>query len=253
MRILIANDDGFDAPGIKALAKALKPLGEITVVAPDSQQTGKGHSLSVGPLKVVKTPFDEDIMGYRVSGTPKDCVDVALTGMFPDYFDMVVTGINEGPNLCNDSVSSGTIGCAMAAFILGVPSIATSLDFGDEYDYDRYGETIREIVSWFAQQDFRHDFMLSVNLPNTPRPKGTVIAETGGTHHFPYRKLDRQEGNVMWYVAPFGEVETDSCIEDLDHDLYALQQGYIVISPLHYDLVVKEKVPMLRESWNTRR
>lgn len=137
MRILVSNDDGIDFPGIHAIATALKKLGQVTVVAPATQQTSKGHSATYGaPYKTERYDFgDDDIEAYRLWGTPKDCMDIALKAMLREKPDLVVTGINEGVNVCNDNVTSGTVGGASAAFLNGIPAVAVSLGYGDSYDY----------------------------------------------------------------------------------------------------------------------
>ena len=163
MRILVSNDDGINAPGIHSLARALKDIGDVTVVAPATQQTAKGHSLTIGhEIRVQKRFFEEGIPGYAVWGTPKDCIDLAVDALLDHRPDLIVTGINEGPNICNDCVSSGTLGGAIAGFINGIPSIATSLDVGKEYDYDKCSKIIREIALWFLQLPYNTEFALNV-------------------------------------------------------------------------------------------
>ena len=184
MRILVSNDDGINAPGIHSLARALREIGEVTVVAPATQQTAKGHSLTIGhEIRVQKRCFEEGIPGFAVWGTPKDCIDLAVDALLDHRPDLIVTGINEGPNICNDCVSSGTLGGAIAGFINGIPSIATSLDVGEEFDYDKCSEIIRKIALWVMGLPYNKEFALNLNFPNIKDDfKGIVIAESGGFH-----------------------------------------------------------------------
>ncbi len=253
MRILVSNDDGFDAPGIHSLAKALRPLGEVTVVAPATQQTAKGHSLTIGSeIRVQQRFFEEGIPGYAVWGTPKDCIDLAVDALLNHRPDLIVTGINEGPNLCNDCVSSGTIGGAIAGFINGIPSIATSLDTGDHFDYDKCGPAIRKIAGWFLKMPYNREFALSVNFPNTDEDfKGIVVAESGGFHTFDaHYTVVREDSDSKYYVIPGGFVVLNDVVEDLDHDIYAMLQGYIAMTPVHFDMVHHTALDTLRKDWN---
>ena len=253
MRILVANDDGIDAPGIKALVNALYPLGDIYVAAPAEEQTAKGHSMTfANTIKAREVSFPHAVSAYKIWGTPKDCVDVALDAILDFTPDLLVTGINRGPNVCNDCVSSGTVGAATAGFLKGVPSVATSLDYGAQFDYGGYDEYIREIVTWFHAQDFKRRFMLNVNIPNTGEVKGIVVATTGGKRTYPgsYQREDRD--GYMYFKYPFDAPVLTEMIKDLNHDLYALQNGYITIQPMDYDLVQQTSVDFLREQWNKR-
>ena len=254
MKILVSNDDGINAPGIHSLAKALREIGEVTVVAPATQQTAKGHSLTIGnEIRVQKRFFEEDIPGYAVWGTPKDCVDLAVDALLDHRPDLIVTGINEGPNICNDCVSSGTVGGAIAGFINGIPSIATSLDIGEEYDFDKCADIIRKIAMWFLDLPYNRDFALNVNFPNIREDiKGIVVAESGGFHSFDaHYEVIREDEDSQYYVIPGGFVVLNDIIEDLDHDIYAMTQGYVVMTPVHYDMVRHKALGKLRKDWNS--
>ncbi|MBQ3385205.1 MAG: 5'/3'-nucleotidase SurE [Erysipelotrichaceae bacterium] len=254
MKILVSNDDGINAPGIHSLARALKDIGDVTVVAPATQQTAKGHSLTIGhEIRVQKRYFEEGIPGYAVWGTPKDCIDLAVDALLDHRPDLIVTGINEGPNICNDCVSSGTLGGAIAGFINGIPSIATSLDVGEEFDYDKCSKIIREIALWFLQLPYNTEFALNVNFPNIKDEfKGIVIAESGGFHSFDaHYEVIREDEDSQYYVIPGGFVVLNNIIEDLDHDIYALTQGYAVMTPVHYDMVHLQALDKLRKDWNS--
>ncbi len=251
MRILVTNDDGINAEGIRSLVNALKPLGEIIVAAPAEQQTAKGHSMTFSPVKVETVDYEEDVKGYKIHGTPKDCVDIVLSTILPNQIDLVASGINHGPNLCNDCISSGTVAAAMAGYMRKIPSIAFSLDNGDEYDYDYWQIEVREITSWFIKQEDNLDYVLNVNFPNCRKPVTTVVADSGGYHDFPspYNIEEREDGT--YYTVPFGVYQSVMEAHDFDHDLYALSQGCIVLTPLDYDLAKKDRIEQLRSRWNS--
>ena len=256
MRILISNDDGIDAPGIKALANALKEMGEVVVCAPATQQSARGSSMTFRDrLKVDEVAFLEGIKAYAVHGTPRDAVNVGLLGILKKDVDLVVTGINEGANLCNDAVCSGTIGAATAAYNVGICAMATSIDYGDEYDYASAGRIVRDLAEWFINQPFCHDFVLNVNIPNGIPIKGTVVADTGGRHnyHGGFEKVVEEDGTYWQAVYPLSGMTIDDLIEDLDHDIYALKKGYVVLNPVSDDLVKKSSIPLLREKWEERK
>ena len=253
MRILISNDDGIKARGIHSLALAMKRLGDVYVVAPATQQTAKGHSVSIDTeIKVQKRDFEEGITAYAVWGTPKDCIDLAVDALLGFKPDLIVTGINEGPNLCNDSVSSGTVGGAIAGYNNGIPSIATSLDFGKKYDYDKCAKVAVEVARWFMSLPYKNEFALSINFPNMAEDfKGIVVAGSGGKHTYDaHYEISRKEDDFVYYIIPGGHVQRENVIEDLDHDMHALEQGYVVLSPLDDDLIYEEALPKLRKDWN---
>lgn len=253
MRILVSNDDGIHAPGIKSLVKALAPLGEIYVAAPAVEQTAKGHSITIHQeLKVQEISYSHAVKAYKIWGTPKDCVDLALSALLDFTPDLIATGINRGSNICNDCVSSGTIGGATAGFLRGIPSIAYSLDFGREFDYDIYAEHVLDTASWFVKQKFSRDFVLSVNLPNTGEINGTVVATTGARRTYHGQCTVREEDGFKYYTYPFNHPELVDIVEDLDHDAHALANGYIVLQPMDYDLVRQDSVAFLRNKWNER-
>lgn len=250
MKILITNDDGIQAPGIRSLVNALKPLGDITVVAPATQQTAKGNAMTYDrELICERYDFDEEVKAYKVYGTPRDCIYAALDVFMDEKPDLVVSGINEGANLSNCCVSSGTIGAATGAYAEGLVAIATSLDFGSEYPYDRFAPYLRDIAAWFVKQPFCHDFILSVNLPN-PKDgivKGVTVGDYGGRQIFlsKYEVEEESDGKITLLMKGSG-VSMEDVVEDLDHDMYALAQGYIVLTPLDDDVVKKDSLESLK-------
>ncbi|MBQ1878634.1 MAG: 5'/3'-nucleotidase SurE [Erysipelotrichaceae bacterium] len=255
MRILLSNDDGIQAPGLKVLAEALRDLGEIVVCAPASQQSGKGSSMTFTDcLKVDEIEFAPGIHGYGVYGTPRDSANIGILGIMKGDVDLVVTGINEGPNMCNDSVCSGTIGAASAAYNNSIPAIAVSLGFGENYDFTYSAQLAHDLAVWFMKQDFRKDFILSINVPNTPDIKGIVIADTGGKHVYGghYQRQVREDGIYYQAIFPLADMRLENLVEDLDHDIYAFHNGYVVLTPVEDDLVRKNSLETLRKGWAER-
>ncbi|MCH4071630.1 5'/3'-nucleotidase SurE [Pseudoramibacter sp.] len=247
MNILLSNDDGFDAPGIHALAKEMKKLGHLVISAPADPQSAKSHSKAVrGQLKVHAEPFepgDPELQdGYRVFGTPYDSVDVALHALLtaPETRpDLVVTGINHGSNVAYDILHSGTIGASSAARFGGIPVIAMSLNGGSRYDYRYSAKYALKIAKWFVNQPDNTGYILSVNTPNCPESeiKGTIVSRMGHRHNYTntYAKTVGEDENTLYFdmqVAPNHE-DTD---EDLSYDDYAVNHGYVVITPLDMDV-----------------
>ena len=252
MKILVTNDDSIYAPGIKVLTQILQKMGEVVVFAPATQQTAKGHSMTFsGEIKVEKKDFLEGVEAYAVYGTPRDCVNVATDAFVKDV-GLVVSGINEGSNISNCCVASGTIGAATAAFNLGIPAVAVSLDFGRKMDYEAGAPYISEIISWFVQQPFNRDFILSINIPNREDGviKGVTVGDYGGKQLFDSNYEIVRHENDTFYVAlnPGGIFyEMDEEQRNKDHDIYALSDGYVVLTPLDDDVVKKDSLSELRK------
>ena len=172
MTILLTNDDGIYAPGLAALYRELKRLGEVTVVAPESEQSAVGHAISlITPLRVKEGAIHGGVDGWAVSGTPADCVKIALAELLPEPPELVVSGINLGSNVGINVLYSGTVSAATEAAILGVKGVAFSLDSYDQNaDFASAASLARElleqVLAWAA---WNHGVCLNINLPNLPR------------------------------------------------------------------------------------
>ena len=232
MRILVANDDGIFSPGIKALALALKPLGEVSVVAPDVEQSGVGHSITFRrPLRFKHTSsagFGE-IPAYRVDGTPADCV--VLGARLLGKPDLVVSGINIGVNMGLDLTHSGTVAAALEGASIGIPSIAFSLDAsGEELQFEQAAEAALPIARWVLQHGLPAKTLLNVNFPNHSA-KGLKTTRLS-THRYEDSIVERQdpEGRSYYWVAgkPTAELEENT-------DFWAVQHGYISVTPISLD------------------
>jgi 5'-nucleotidase len=232
MNILISNDDGYQAPGIEALAAALRPLGRITVVAPDRDRSGASNSLTlVNPIRAIRT--QEDV--YRVDGTPTDCVHLAITGLLDQEPDMVVSGINAGANMGDDVLYSGTVAAAMEGRFLGLPAIAVSLASLELHHYDTAARAAVELVSALQRSPLPADTILNVNVPDLPweEIQGFSATRLGHRHKSePVVKTQDPRGRPIYWVGPAGP-EQDA---GPGTDFHAVRTGYVSVTPIHVDL-----------------
>lgn len=232
MRILICNDDGVLAPGIRILTKALLSIADVEVMAPDRNRSGASNSLTLsGPIRVRQL---EDGY-YSVEGTPTDCVHLALTGFFETTFDMVISGINEGSNLGDDVLYSGTVAAAMEGRNLGLSSIAVSLVGHSVEYYETAAIIVRNLALKLQQQPLPMQTILNVNVPNLPLEaiKGAQVTRLGTRHNAePMVKSVDPRGRPMYWVGPPGK-EADA---GPGTDFHAVSQGFVSITPLHLDM-----------------
>jgi 5'-nucleotidase len=233
MHILISNDDGILAPGISLLADACRTIGTVTVVAPDREQSGTSHSLTLHrPIRAAHRPDG----AYQVDGTPTDCVLLAINALLPEKPAFVFSGVNHGPNMGEDVLYSGTVAAAMEAVSLGVPGVAISFAGGDPAVMASYGSVLPRLVSKIvAVRDFPSDTILNINLPNliAPEVKGIRVTRLGS--RFFSESLTRMKdpwGREIFWIG--GGTITWTGGEDSDHR--AVAEGYISITPLHMDL-----------------
>ncbi len=237
MKILVTNDDGIFAPGLTALYRELRFLGEVAVVAPDSEQSAVGHAISLSqPLRVKEVLLQGGVRGWAVTGTPADCVKIALAELFSAPPDLVVSGINLGPNVGINVLYSGTVSAATEATILGLRALAFSLNIYRDADFCTAARLARRLVAelkdWPA---WPPKVCLNVNLPALPEDqvRGVRITrqDTGRlVEHFE-RRVDPRE-RVYYWLAEINERQE----LDLDTDYGALQAGYISLTPISYDM-----------------
>ncbi|HET6349255.1 MAG TPA: 5'/3'-nucleotidase SurE [Candidatus Krumholzibacteria bacterium] len=230
-RILISNDDGFDARGIQVLERALRPLGELFVVAPDSEQSASSHSLTVRrPIEVKKV----DDRHYRIVGTPTDCVVLALQVIMDQPPDLVVGGINHGPNMGEDVSYSGTVAVAFEGIILGVPSIAISSLQRNVADEEVMGDIARRVTSEALERGIPEGCLLNVNIPD-PRVsplKGLRITKLGSRHYENFIEPGRGPLQSHYTIGGQAPVWRD----DDGSDISAVRGGYVSVTPLHLDV-----------------
>ena len=233
MHFLISNDDGITARGIQVLSRRMSELGKVTIVAPDQDRSGASNSLTLdSPVRIREI---EEKM-FRVTGTPTDCVHIALTGLLERDPDMVVSGINAGANLGDDVIYSGTVAAAMEGRFLGFPAIAVSLVFDDK---PRYFETAAEAIALLVQRlredPLPADTILNINVPDLAWSEigGFEVTRLGHRHRAEptIRELDPR-GRPMYWIGPAGAEQDAGPGTDFD----AIRRGYISVTPIHVDL-----------------
>jgi 5'-nucleotidase len=253
VRILISNDDGYRARGIIALREALNGLGDLTVVAPDRNRSGASNSLTLEvPLRVAQAEPDV----YFIQGTPTDCVHLAISGLFPFEPDMVVSGINDGSNLGDDVLYSGTVAAAMEGRFLGKPAVAVSLNTdGLRGDSKRWFETgahfarqiVQRLQSTPLEMKMGRATLLNVNVPNIPveQVKGIKITRLGNRHRSEaVVRAEDPRGRPVYWVGPAGAGQDAGP----GTDFHALAEGFVSVTPLSVDLTNYDALDTVR-SW----
>ena len=233
MRILLSNDDGYFAPGLTILAATLSAHGhDIVVVAPDLDRSGASNSLTLDrPLSVRTAPN-----GFlHVNGTPTDCVHLAVTGLLPELPDMVISGINHGANMGDDTVYSGTVAAATEGFLLGLPSIAVSLAHGDGTHFAAAAEVVAGLVARYMQNPVRQPMLLNVNVPDRPLAElGPIEVTRLGKRHKAQdtvRTVNPRNQTMYWIGAASGAQDGGP-----GTDFHAVSEGRISVTPLQLDL-----------------
>lgn len=240
MKILLCNDDGYRAEGIVALYEAIKDLGEVDVVAPEHNNSAKSNALTLhSPLYVHRVDN-----GFRyVNGTPADCVHIALTGLLGYRPDLVVSGINNGANMGDDTIYSGTVGAAMEGYLFGIPAIAFSQVERGWTHLDDAAQTARGLIQgWMASQQLSHGpWLLNVNIPNRPTTelKSPRICRLGRRHAAePVVQQLNPLGETMYWIGRAG-----AALDDAEGtDFHATAQGHVSITPLKVDLTSHEQI-----------
>jgi len=244
MKILLSNDDGYLAPGLLTLADALSKIADVVVVAPERNHSGASNALTLEkPLSVSKAGSNV----YFVDGTPSDCVHVALTGLLDYRPDLVVSGINQGQNMGDDTLYSGTVAAATEGYLFGIPAIALSqVDKGWAHVDD---------AARFAMNLIKHKidvieppFLLNVNIPNCPYGdiRGVQVTRLGRRHPSePVIKSADPRGRPIYWIGPAG-VAKDAAEGT---DFHAVAQGYVSVTPLQIDLTHTRQVEVLTKAW----
>jgi 5'-nucleotidase len=240
MKILISNDDGYQAPGIVALYEALKDIADVEVIAPEHNNSAKSNALTLhSPLYVHRAAN-----GFRyVNGTPADCVHIALSGLLDYRPDLVVSGINNGANMGDDTIYSGTVGAAMEGYLFGVPAIAFSQVERDWGHLQSAAHKAREVVLSMHQQHMvtRTPWLLNVNIPNLPLEQiGSLRICRLGKRHAAEKIIQQQSprGETMFWIGAAGPVMDDA----EGTDFHATAQGHVAVTPLQVDLTDHAKL-----------
>lgn len=232
MKILISNDDGYQAYGLRCLAAALGEIAEVTVVAPDRNRSGASNSLTLEtPVRVEQV----DDRLYYVNGTPTDCVHIAITGLLDFEPDMVVSGINHGSNLGDDTLYSGTVAAAMEGRFLGYPAVAVSLTGERPGHFEAAADLTRDLVQRLVNDPLPRDTILSVNVPDLPaeRIRGWQATRLGFRHRAePVIRMADPRGRPVYWVGPSGEGQDAGP----GTDFHAVAEGYVSVTPLKIDL-----------------
>jgi 5'-nucleotidase len=244
MRILLSNDDGYFAPGLEALAEGLKPLGEVTVVAPERDRSGASNSLTLDrPLSVHRAHNGF----WYVNGTPTDCVHMAVTGLLDFEPDMVISGINTGSNMGDDTLYSGTVAAATEGYLLGIPAIAVSLVGTEFAHFATAARVARELVERLVRAPMGEPVLLNVNVPDVPyaQLKGVEVTRLGRRHKAqPVVKGKNPRGETVYWVGPAGAAREAGPGTDFN----ALERGAVSVTPLQVDLTHGGQIGSL-EKW----
>lgn len=254
MNILIANDDGVFAPGIQALAHALKPLGRVVIVAPESERSGFSSALTLDrPLRPISIAPDV----WTVNGTPADCVYLSMNGLFDFEFDLVVSGINSGANLGDDVLYSGTVGAAFEGRLMKQPAIAVSLAGSNVRGYE-HPEDYAVAAQWV------HDFIqaglpelpprhiLNINIPDVAELQGQKITYQGRRYQSkPITSHVDPRGRQVYWIGLSGEAvaEPKQGIAGIESDFFAVANGFVSITPIQMDATNYEILQNLHEQY----
>ncbi len=246
LRILLSNDDGYFAPGLAALAQALSALGTVTVVAPERDRSGASNSLTLDrPLNVRKAANGF----FYVNGTPTDCVHLAVTGLLDHLPDIVVSGINHGANMGDDTIYSGTVAAATEGFLLGIPSMAISLVAEGNDNFATAAEVARALVERYTRQPLNEAVLLNINVPDVPHAglQGIEVTRLGKRHKAePVVKGVNPRGEAIYWVGAAGSAQDAG----EGTDFYAVAQRRVSITPLQVDLTRVQQLDAVRQ-WLT--
>jgi 5'-nucleotidase len=246
--ILVTNDDGISAPGIKALIAAVSHLGEVVIVAPDSPQSAMGHAVTISkPLRLEKTTIHEPLLAYQCSGTPADCVKIAVDKVLHRKPDLLVSGINHGSNSSINILYSGTMSAAVEGGIEGIPSVGFSLcDFSFEADFSLAAKIAANVAENILNNGLPQGVLLNVNIPKLSEDqfKGVKICRQAWAkweEDFDERK-DPNGKSYYWLTGKFVNYDKGD-----DTDEWALANGYASVVPVHFDLTAHNALSYLHQ------
>ncbi|MDP8246703.1 MAG: 5'/3'-nucleotidase SurE [Candidatus Tritonobacter lacicola] len=249
MRVLLTNDDGINSPGLHALWERVREVADVVVVAPATEQSAVGHAITLSsPLRIEEVRRDGSVYGYAVNGTPADCVKIAISTFLKETPDIVVSGINLGPNTGTNVIYSGTVSAATEGTILGIPSMAVSLTTFTDPHYDYAAKLAGRLVTAIHEHGLPDSTLLNVNVPNVTEDKiaGIRITRQGKSKfkEFFDKRIDPKGGTYYWLAGDM--VDADKS-DDCDHA--AIRSNFVSITPLHYDMTNAGAIEEI-QSWN---
>ena len=241
MRILVSNDDGYKAKGIKQLTKSLSEIAEVIVVAPSENKSAASSSLTIGkPLKPIQ--IEKNI--YAIDATPTDCVHLALCGFIKESIDLVVTGINFGANLGDDTIYSGTVAGAIEGRFLGLPSIAMSLASWECNHFETAGEIAKKLVTQIDKSGLSHNTIINVNVPDIPLSeiKGIKSTRLGSRHKSEPSIKDKKDASLYWIGENGREADNSE-----GTDFHAISNNFVSVTPLQIDTTRHSEVKRVND------
>lgn len=243
MRILLSNDDGYFAPGLNILAEHLLEIADITVVAPERNRSGASNSLTLDrPLIVRQTSNGL----YYVNGTPTDCVHLAVTGLLKELPDMVISGINDGANMGDDTIYSGTVAAAMEGYLLGIPSFAVSMSRYNAQYFETAAKVVVDMVKRYQKTNLPPPLLLNINVPDIPYDElhGITITRLGRRHKAePVIKTNTPRGETVYWVGAAGHAQDASA----GTDFFAVAAEQVSVTPLQVDLTQHRQLDQLTD------
>lgn len=236
MKILVSNDDGIDSPGISALVKSLKEIAEVTVVAPQGEQSAVGHAITMKiPLRVTHYYKNGDFFGYAIDGTPADCIKIGIRNIMQEAPDLVVSGINNGSNTAINIIYSGTVSAAREAAIMDVPAFAISVTSHVPKSYSFAAKVAKQLALKMKNHKLPLGTMLNVNVPDIPENEiaGIILTKQGKSKwdDIYEKRLDPYGREYYWLTGTLLEVDKNN-----DIDQVAIRKNYVSITPIHFDL-----------------
>ncbi len=242
MLILLSNDDGYFATGLNILAEHISKIADIIVVAPERNRSGASNSLTLDrPLTVRKASNGF----YYLNGTPTDCVHLAVTGLIEEVPDMIISGINDGANMGDDTIYSGTVAAAMEGYLLGIPSFAVSMSQHNATYFETAAKVIVELIEHYKAKTFPAPILMNVNVPDVPYAelKGKVVTRLGKRHKAePVIKSTSPRGDTLYWVGPAG-LAADAGVGT---DFYAVANNQVSLTPLQADLTHHQQLDALK-------
>src|SRR5210317_2273557 len=243
MNFLLSNDDGYQAPGIRELAKALAKIGNVVIVAPEENKSASSSSLTLkNPLTI--TEAEKNI--YYINGTPTDCVHIALSGFLKFKPDMVISGINDGPNMGDDTIYSGTVAAAMEGYLYDIPSFAISMGAKEPKYFETAAQVTLDLIKKYEINPFSKPTLLNVNVPDLPYKEiqGISVTRLGKRHQAePVIQSNSPNGEKLYWVGAAGEPNDGGP----GTDFFAMKENCVSISPIQADLTQHKEISMLSE------